>query len=84
MNEMIILVSGLVSEGISFKFEMQNWEGLDGMEVTFIHNREKYIVYWNPISCGYNSGLLEVRVHGNGDLIKIYEYAKAVDILGTL
>lgn len=89
MNEMIILVSGLVNLGISFKFEMEERCGKDAMHVTFEKDNESFSIVWNFGTYGYDEGLLEAWTFNEGHTFTT-EYGDpvgwltAVDILAKL
>ena len=88
MNEMMMLVVGLVNLEIAFKFEMDERLGKDGAHVTFEKDGETVSIIWNFGSMGYEMGLLEAWTR-NSDLFQDnggdpLGYLTAVDILAKL
>lgn len=88
MNEMMMLVLGLVNLEINFKFEIDERLGKDGAHVTFEKDGETVSVIWNFGSMGYEMGLLEAWTRNN-DLFQDEDrnplgYLTAVDILAKL
>lgn len=84
MNEMMMLVVGLVNLEINFTFEIDERLGYDGAHVTFEKDGEHFSVIWNYCSYGYKEGLLEAWTKGGKTFNEPVGWLTAVDILKEL